>query len=118
MKKCILIYDDDQEILTLCKIILQKLQYRIETRSTCDNIIGDIRSLEPDVILMDLWIPKIGGEKALDLLRENPDLKDIPVLLFSANDEIEIISNRAKANGFIQKPFDIHSFKKEIEKWV
>ena len=117
-QKCILIYDDDREILMLCKMILQKQQYRVETRIVCDNIIDDIETLNPDLILMDLWIPKIGGEKALDLIRENPVSKDVPVLLFSANDAIAKISKRAGANGYIQKPFDIDSFKKEIEKWI
>ena len=118
MQKCVLIYDDDTEILMLCRMILQKQNYRVETRATCDNIIDDIKSLEPDVILMDLWIPQMGGEKAIEQIRENPVSKDIPVLLFSANDEIEKISKISKANGYVQKPFDIHDFKKEIEKWL
>jgi two-component system cell cycle response regulator DivK len=118
MQKCILIYDDDKEILMLCKMVLQKQNYRVETRAACDNIIDDIETMNPDVILMDLWIPTTGGEKALNLIRENPVSKNIPVLLFSANDEIEKISKRAGANGYIQKPFDIDSFKKEIEKWI
>ena len=118
MQKCVLIYDDDAEILLLCRMILQKQNYRVETRATCDNIIDDIKSLKPDVILMDLWIPQMGGEKATEQIRGNPVSKDIPVLLFSANDEIRKISKTSKANGYIQKPFDIHDFKREIEKWM
>ena len=118
MQKCILIYDDDQEILMLCKMILQNQQYRVETYATCDNIIKDIETMNPDLILMDLWIPKIGGEKALDLIRENPVSKDVPVLFFSANDEIEKISKRAGASGYVQKPFDISLFKETIESWI
>ena len=118
MQKCVLIYDDDAEILMLCRMILQKQNYRLETRTTCDNIIDDIKSLKPDVILMDLWIPQMGGEKAIEHIRGNPVSKDIPVLLFSANDDIGKISKRSKANGYVQKPFDIHEFKKEIEKWL
>lgn len=118
MQKCILIYDDDKEILMLCKMILQKQNYRVESRITCDNIVDDIKEVEPDVILMDLWIPKCGGEKAVNDIHENPASKNIPVLLFSANDEIEKISERAEANGYIKKPFDIATFKKTIERWI
>ena len=117
-QKCILIYDDDQEILTLCEMILKRENYRVETRSLCDNIIDDIKALNPDVILMDLWIPQIGGEEAIKLLRSNPETSATPVLLFSANDEIEKLSEGAKAEGFVKKPFDINSFKKEIQKWI
>lgn len=117
-QKCVLIYDDDLEILTLCEMILRRENYRIETRTVCDHIIDDIKILYPDIILMDLWIPKIGGKEAIKLMRENPDSRNVPVLLFSANDEIKNISKGANANGYIQKPFDIDFFKKEIEKWI
>jgi DNA-binding NtrC family response regulator len=40
MKKCILIFDDDQEILSVCKIILEQKNYMAETRICCDNIIN------------------------------------------------------------------------------
>ena len=118
MQKCILIYDDDTEILMLCRMILQKQNYRVETRTACDDIINDIKLLEPDIILMDLWIPQMGGEKAIKQMREHPASKDIPVLLFSANDDIGNISIKLSANGYVQKPFDIHAFKIEIEKWL
>jgi CheY-like chemotaxis protein len=115
MKKCILIYDDDTEILMVCRAILEDTDYRVETSTMCENIISDIGTLKPDIILMDLWIPKIGGENAIALMRDNPDTAHIPVILFSANDEIEKISQRISANGYLRKPFDISTFRKEIE---
>lgn len=118
MQKCVLIYDDDSEILMLCKMILQKEGYRVETRSTCNSIADDIESWKPDVVLMDLWIPQIGGESAIEQIREHPVSGSIPILLFSANDDIGKITEKSQANGYIQKPFDIHEFKKEIKKWL
>ena|SRR6187551_2867095 len=114
-KKCILIYDDDLEILTVCKAILDYDDYRVETLANCENILQDITAIQPDIILMDLWIPKIGGENAINLMHENEDTKHIPVILFSANDEIEKISKKINANGYLRKPFDISTFKNTIE---
>jgi CheY-like chemotaxis protein len=91
MQKCVLIYDDDVEILEVCKAILRDL-YRIETRINCDDVINEVKSIRPDVVLMDLWIPKIGGQKAISLLKEDETLKTIPVIIFSANDETEMQS--------------------------
>ena len=71
MKKNILIYDDDQEILLLCKAILSKYNFVVETLSTCENILTDIQKFNPHVILMDLWIPQIGGEKAIEIIKQN-----------------------------------------------
>ena len=85
MKKCILVFDDDTEILLVCKIILEQQNYRVETRLLCDNIIEDVHLVKPDMILMDLWIPEIGGENAIKLVKENEATQHIPVILFSAN---------------------------------
>ena len=113
--KCVLIYDDDQEILLLCKIILERY-YHVETRMKCENIISDISQIKPDIILMDLWIPVIGGEKAIALMKNDPLTQFIPVILFSANDEIDKICIKTGANGYISKPFDIDTLKEVIEK--
>jgi DNA-binding response OmpR family regulator len=115
MNKCVLIYDDDKVILDLCKAILRPKNYQVETRERCENIIQDALTLSPDLILIDLWIPEIGGEKAINLLRENENFNPIPVIIFSADTEIAKIAHRAKAQGYIEKPFDIHKFLKLIE---
>ncbi len=116
--KCILIYEDDQEILLLCIMILSKRNYRVETLSRCENIISDITRIDPDLILMDLWIPEIGGAKAVSLLKENPATRHIPVLLFSANADIKEICIKLDADGYIQKPFDVSTFTAIIEQNV
>jgi CheY-like chemotaxis protein len=118
MRKCILIYDDDIEILMVCRAILESTSYHVETLTNCENIIEDIGSIHPDVILMDLWIPKIGGENAIRLMREDESTRHIPVILFSANDEIEKISNRITADGYLRKPFEISAFLETIEKQI
>jgi DNA-binding NtrC family response regulator len=115
MKKCILIFDDDQEILFACKIILERGNFRLETRTSCDNIIADIIQIKPGIILMDLWIPEIGGENAINMMKNNKDTQHIPIILFSANAEIEEICSRANANGFLRKPFEIATLLHMIE---
>ncbi len=93
LKNCILIYDDDQQILVVCRIVLEKLNFRVETRTVCDNIIEDIHYVKPDMILMDLWIPEMGGEKAIVLMKNNKSTQHIPIIVFSVNAEIEEISD-------------------------
>lgn len=116
MKKKILIYDDDKEILLLCKTILAKYDFETEIRAVCDNVLNDIEATNPDLVLMDLWIPGIGGEKAILLLKQNERTKHIPVLVFSADTDIAEISEKVQANGFIEKPFTIPDFIKQIRK--
>ena len=115
MQRSILIYEDDREILELCKTLLIAFGHRVITRTRCEQIIQDIAEVRPDAVLMDLWIPEIGGEQAITLLRKTPEARDTPVILFSANDEIESISQKVNANAYLKKPFDIEHFKQVIE---
>ncbi|MGF7230237.1 response regulator [Arachidicoccus sp.] len=116
MKKCILIYEDDDEISELCKLLISTANRKVVTLARCTNVVADIQKYFPDLILMDLWIPEIGGEKAIILIKENPDICHIPVVVFSANNNIEAISKKVKANAFLKKPFDISVMKQLIDK--
>lgn len=108
MTKRILIYDDDAEILLLCKAILSKHGFDVITLGKCENIISDIENYEPGLILMDLWIPDIGGEKAIAIAKENPAAGTYPpILIFSANADIKNICEKVKADGYVEKPFSI-----------
>ena len=109
MRKCILIFDDDPEILAVCKIILEQQNYQVATRIICDNIIKDIGEVQPDIVFMDLWIPTIGGESSIMIMKGNNSTREIPIILFSANGEIEIIASQTGANGFLKKPFELTS---------
>ncbi|HSZ35205.1 MAG TPA: response regulator [Puia sp.] len=109
MKKCVLIYDDDLDILSVCKIILKQHNYRVETRNRNTDLINDIKKLKPDMVFMDIRIPELGGEKAVTLMKTNRDTENIPIVLFSANPEIEEIYKRTGADGFLKKPFEINT---------
>ena len=116
MKQSILIYDDDPEILSVSKIILEQKDYYVRTRERCNNIIEDISLERPDIILMDIWIPEMGGEQALKFIKNNENTRQIPVILFSALDNIEEISVRSNANGYLKKPFSIEDLIEIVEK--
>ena len=118
MKKNILIYDDDEEILLLVKAILGRFGFVVETLSRCENILNDIKSIQPHLILMDLWIPDIGGEKAIQIMKQNEATKNIPVLIFSANADIKDICKKVNADGYIEKPFAINTFIETVKKFT
>lgn len=118
MKKVVLIYDDEEEILQLCKIILGGANFKVETLSRCDDVIGDIEHLQPDIILMDLLIPSMGGEKAIRTIKQNISSEKIPVLVFSANADIKKISESINADGYLEKPFVIKTLIGTIQRYL
>lgn len=107
MKK-VLIFDDDPDILELCSIILQGKGFTTMMELDCKNLISKIKEYNPDLILMDNWIPGMSGTEATLLLKKTPETAHIPVILFSANNNIESIARDANAEYFLKKPFDIN----------
>ena len=106
----VLIFDDDKDILELCSLILSRRGFVTSGETSCKDVIHKIQEVKPDVILMDNWIPDIGGIQATKLIKRNPATQDIPVIFFTANNNVENLSHEAGADYFLQKPFDIVQF--------
>jgi CheY-like chemotaxis protein len=71
----------------------------------------------PDLILLDIMMPKMSGWETFKNLQENPLWKDIPVFFLTARtDRIAKNAGDFLASEFIQKPFDIEDLKKRIDK--
>jgi CheY-like chemotaxis protein len=107
MNKKVLILDDDIDILQICTIVLKKKGFDVQTLNNSNQVVHQVRSFAPDVILMDNWIPGPGGIEATRLLKLDPDTHDIPVIFFSANSNVTQLARDARADYFLQKPFDI-----------
>jgi CheY-like chemotaxis protein len=117
-KRSVLILDDDQDILEVTKLILEMKGYHVQTRDSVTDVVQLVNETNPDIILVDLMIPEIGGREMMKNLKGNAKTKDIPALVFSANSEIEAISKTIGADGFLKKPFDIEQLEKTIESYI
>lgn len=114
--KKIIIFDDDEDILSICSYILEEQGWEVHTFTDCNNITEKVSGILPDVILMDNWIPDAGGIIATQTLKKTEALKDIPVIYFSANSDIQILANHAGAQTFLAKPFDLEELERVINK--
>ena len=116
MSKRVLIFDDDIDILSICTYILEEQGWEVKTSSHCNNIVDTVRSFMPQVILMDNWIPDTGGVIATQSIKQEIDLKDIPVIYFSANNDIQSLARQAGADTYLEKPFDLNELEAVIDK--
>ncbi|MEJ6981822.1 response regulator [Pedobacter sp. P351] len=107
MGKSVLVFDDDEDILSILIYLLEEKGWKISTRTTCANILADIEETRPDVILMDNWIPESGGKVATQLIKNHSEYKHIPVIYFSANNDVEKLAKEAGADTHLAKPFDL-----------
>jgi len=107
MKK-IMIIDDEKDLVDFVKIRLEANGYQVV--SAYDGEEGVVICLRenPDLVLLDILIPKIDGLKVCQALKKGPSTAGIPIIMLTAKDRTEDIklAREAGADGYIIKPFD------------
>lgn len=104
--KLIAVFDDDQDLLNIFRFLFEDEGFEVQTFQNCDQVVEKVNAISPDLILMDNWIPSTGGEFAVQQLKSHADLKNIPVIYVSANNDVKEIAARAGADRFLAKPFE------------
>ena len=117
MKK-VLVFDDDTEIFAILNYIMEENGWHMHSQANCKDLIEVVREISPDVILMDNWIPETGGIIATQTLKNHPELRNIPVIYFSANNNIAALAQKAGADSFISKPFDIEDLERAVRAYL
>ncbi|AZA89783.1 DNA-binding response regulator mtrA [Chryseobacterium nakagawai] len=117
-KKKILIFDDDTAILEVITIIFEENGYDVKISETSHDIIEKVADYEPDVILMDNWIPKIGGVEATKLLKSKEAFRHIPVIYVTANNDIVALAAEAQADDYVSKPFNLDDLETMVAKHI
>ncbi|AZA77150.1 response regulator [Chryseobacterium sp. G0186] len=117
-KKKILIFDDDTAILEVITIIFEENGYDVKISETSHDILEKVADYQPDVILMDNWIPKIGGVEATKLLKSTEEFKHIPVIYVTANNDIVALASEARADDYVSKPFNLDDLEAMVAKHI
>jgi CheY-like chemotaxis protein len=104
--KTVTVFDDDQDLLNIFRFLFEEEECTVHTFSNCNDVAEKVSNTNPDLILMDNWIPDSGGEEAVKQLKADEKLKHIPVIYISANNDVREIAMRAGADQFMPKPFD------------
>jgi CheY-like chemotaxis protein len=102
----ILVIDDEEDILDVTSRVLADT-YTVVTAKTSATGLKEAMTQNPDIILLDVWMPGISGYDVCKTLKRNVKTKDTPVIIFTAAAE-KVNEERAKevgADGFVTKPF-------------
>ncbi|QJD95990.1 response regulator [Mucilaginibacter robiniae] len=106
-KTKVLVCDDDRDILEMTGMLLEMEGYEVTTQSDSTKVLQQASEVQPDVFLLDFWMPHPSGEKLIQLIKASPRLSHIPVILFSAAINARQIAQASGADGYIDKPFDM-----------
>ncbi len=104
-KKKILVIDDDETLLATTRELLRREGYDVFTHKIAFGATSVIDIIKPDLVLLDINMPGLAGDRLAYLLRSNEMTKDAPIIFFSSNDEDTL--RRAvsvnKVRGYIPK---------------
>ncbi|NOQ15483.1 MAG: response regulator [Methyloprofundus sp.] len=115
-KPYILCADDDPVNNELVEIYLED-EYEVQCVCNGQECLDAVAQRQPDLILLDVMMPVMGGKETCEYLKNSPDTKHIPIVVLSAQsyeDDIKVMLDLG-VYGYITKPFDSQQLKKVIE---
>ena len=107
--KKILIVDDEQQLALAVKIRLQSRGYQVVTAGDGKQALEAVEKEHPDLVILDILMPVMDGYEVYHLLKENPQTKDVPVIIVTAKGERKDrqLGLNGAAYNYIAKPFEI-----------
>lgn len=111
----VLIADDEQPIRSLVRNLLGD-KYIVLEAADGEEAVDMARRREPDLILLDILMPKMSGYAALRAIKKAPVTKKIPVVMLTGlGDELDKeLAKQMGADGYITKPFSLKDLRKTI----
>ncbi len=116
MQKKILLIDDDSAIIEATQFILEKNGYMISTAQDGEAGLQKTKQEMPDVVILDLGLPKIKGEEVCKEIKKTEKTKNIPIIILSGrnSDADKIIGRVIGADYYMTKPFEISKLLENI----
>ena len=107
MKKNVLIIEDDENIAKAEELILMN-DFNVHIAKDGEEGLKKAEELKPDLIVLDLMMPKIGGVEVCKKIREHDQLKAIKIVMVTAKDQRkdELKGMGVGADDYIMKPFE------------
>jgi CheY-like chemotaxis protein len=106
------------DILLLLKAKLTKAGYAVSTSLNGEHLLDTVHTSHPDLILMDISMKGLDGGSLCHLLKTSDCTHDIPIVLFSGNENIQRIASDCNADAILRKPYDPASFEKVLHQFI
>ncbi len=102
----ILVVEDNPDVAALLRSVLVSYDYYVDVADDLSALQASRENL-PDLILLDLMMPTMGGEEAVGRLKEMPETWDIPIVLMSGVGDLPQRATRLGIKDYLSKPFDL-----------
>ena len=103
----ILVVDDEPALLRLMEFVLAKQGHTMLTATNGEDALNMVRSQRPDLVVLDIMMPKLDGYQVAEAIRADDDLKHTPIIMLSAKAQEEDIERGVAAgvDRYVTKPF-------------
>lgn len=115
--KTILVIDDEFDLTGTLRAILEWEGYRAETCADGKEALERLEGSKPDLVLMDVMMPSLGGLDVLRAMRQTPHLDGVPVVLMSSVPP-GVKQEAHRCQGFLHKPFSLQTLVATVEKLI
>jgi DNA-binding response OmpR family regulator len=105
--KKVLIVDDERNIVTALEFLLQKNGYEVRVAATGEEALAQLEAFRPDLVLLDVMMPKVSGYEVCQRMRSRPEWRGIKIVMLSAKGrEVEVSKGMSLgADLYVTKPF-------------
>ena len=119
-KAKILVVDDEDRNLRLMELLLTSFGYDVLTASNGEEALKKVYDIPPNVILLDVMMPKMDGFEVAKRLKEKEETSIIPIVMVTALNEVEdrVKALKAGADDFLNKPVDKTELKARVQSLV
>ncbi len=119
-QKKILVVDDEPDLVETIRFPLEMEGFNVLVSYNGDDALNQARKENPDLILLDLMLPKLDGYKVCRLLKFDERYKHIPILMLTAKtqEKDKLLGKETGADEYITKPFDIDELMKKVKAYL
>ena len=118
MAKKILIIEDEENLVELLRFRLEANGYEVEAAYNGEEGLGKIKKIKPDIVVLDVMMPKMHGYEVCMRAKKNEATRNIPIIVLTAHTQTGDIDEAKKggADYFISKPFEPTQLLEEIKR--
>lgn len=115
-KKKILVVDDDPDLLRMLQLRIESEGYEFLSAQDGEDMLKIMKRKKPDVVLLDIMLPKVDGYTALREMRKEESFKDTPVIVLTAKEKKKVgdLFTLEKVAFFVEKPFETKDLLQKI----
>ena len=118
--KKILVVDDEVDLVETVRFPLEMEGYHVLVSYNGEDALNQARKENPDLILLDLMLPKLDGYKVCRLLKFDERYKHIPIFMLTAKtqEKDKVLGMETGADEYITKPFEIDYLMEKVKEYL